>query len=95
LSAVVRVSASWSLAEHQLFAPTLALGAFVSVVTISLNMNYALAVDYNESSWGNRDESVLTGGGEVQSRIVFEDYIRREGCGRKLLHRWCEISAAE
>ncbi len=66
-------------------APTLALGAFVSVVTISLNMNYALAVEYNGKFMGYiEDESVFDQAEEeVQSRIVFEDYIRPEDAAGK------------
>jgi hypothetical protein len=61
-------------------APLLACGIFVAVVSISLNMNYALAVEYNGKFMGYiADESIFNQAEEeVQNRIVFEDYIRPE-----------------
>jgi murein DD-endopeptidase MepM/ murein hydrolase activator NlpD len=66
-------------------APLLAFGAFVSIISISLNMNYALAVEYNGEFMGYiADESVFDQAEEeVQNRIVFEDYIRPENAVAK------------
>ncbi len=52
----------------------------MAVVSISLNMNYALAVEYNGKFMGYiADESIFNQAEEeVQNRIVFEDYIRPE-----------------